>query len=91
MSQHNTQPSRSQRLIVAQLTAFTSCAALGVIFIAFVIGMLIDNALGQRGPATLCLVIVSIPITLYLMVKIALWLVRRVQPTTNESITEQEE
>lgn len=39
-----------------------------------------DNLLGRRGPATICLLVLSVPINTYLMVKIALALVPYLRP-----------
>lgn len=71
--------SRTKNLTFAGLSALTGCVSLFVVVIALIVGLAIDGLMGQRGPATICLVILSVPISLFLMVKIALALVGQIQ------------
>lgn len=36
--------------------------------------------MGQRGPATLCLLVLSVPLSLYIMIRMALGLVKQLPP-----------
>jgi energy-coupling factor transporter transmembrane protein EcfT len=53
-----------------------------IIFVALFIGLTIDRLLGVRGPATICLLVLSVPVSLFLMIQIALRLVRQVEPSS---------
>lgn len=46
-------------------------------------GLWLDSLMGQRGPATLCLLVLSIPISLWLMTKITLMMLQFIQPAQN--------
>ncbi len=73
-------PSRSRNLTITGITALTGCVALIVVMVALFAGLWIDSLLGRRGPATICLLVLSVPLSLYLMVRIALALVKEIQP-----------
>ena len=71
---------RRKNLTFAGLSALTGCVSLIVVVVALVVGLYIDSLLGQRGPATICLIILSVPVSLFLMVKMALGLIGQIQP-----------
>ncbi|MCA9911894.1 MAG: AtpZ/AtpI family protein [Anaerolineae bacterium] len=52
-----------------------------VVLVALFLGLWLDQRLGQRGPATILVLILSVPVSLYLMTRLALGLVRRIEPT----------
>lgn len=82
-------PSRTKNLGLAALVALTGFVSLMIIFIALFLGLWLDNQMGQRGLATICLLALSVPINLYVMVRIALGLTKRMQLpplTTYQSI-----
>ncbi len=79
MSKQDHSP-RTKNLTFAGLSALTGCVSLIVVIIALLVGLYIDSLIGQRGPATICLVILSVPVSLFLMVKIALTLIGQIQP-----------
>lgn len=56
--------------------------SLVVIMTALLLGLWLDSLLGQRGPATICLLVLSVPVSLYLMLMIALRLVKQIEPPT---------
>jgi type III secretory pathway component EscR len=72
--------SRTKNLTFAGLSALTGCVSLVIVVVALLVGLYIDSRLGQRGPATICLVTLSVPISLFVMVKIALTLIGQIQP-----------
>lgn len=80
MSEQKHSP-RTKNLTFAGLSALTGCVSLIVVVIALFVGLAIDSLLGQRGPATICLVIASVPVSLFLMLKVALTLVGQIQIT----------
>lgn len=84
MNQEKT--TRTRNLTITGITALTGCVALIVVMVALAAGLWIDNVLGRRGPATICLLVLSVPLSLYLMVWIALTLVKQIQlPTPAKS------
>ncbi len=46
---------------------------------ALVLGMVIDKLLGFRGPFTVGLVLVSAPVSLYVVIRMVLGLIKRTQ------------
>ncbi|MGB1287929.1 MAG: hypothetical protein ACPG7F_15425 [Aggregatilineales bacterium] len=78
MTQHK--PSRKRNLSVTGLIAMTGFLSLVVIMSALFIGLWLDSLIGQRGPMTVCLLVLSMPLSLYLMVTIALRLVQQIEP-----------
>jgi hypothetical protein len=76
----NKTPSRIKNLSIAGVLALTGCLTTVIALGALFIGLWIDEQIGQRGLATVSLLLCSAPISLYLMVRIALALVRRLDP-----------
>ena len=74
--------SRTRNLGITGITALTGCVSLVVIFVALLIGLTIDQMIGQQGLATICLLVLSIPVSLYLMIRMALYLVKQIPPPT---------
>jgi hypothetical protein len=56
------------------------CASLVLIFIALFVGLWLDAQFGVRGPFTIGLLLLSIPISLFAMVRIALGMIKEIQP-----------
>jgi len=83
MSEQKDTP-RTKNLSVVGLSALTGFIAVVIILAALLIGLSIDNMLGQRGPATICVVGLSMPLSLYVMVKTAFFLIKRAQFTQNK-------
>jgi hypothetical protein len=75
-------PSRTRNLGITGITALTGCVSLVVIFVALLIGLTIDQIIGRRGLATICLLVLSVPLSLYLMIQLALYLVKQIPPPT---------
>lgn len=59
--------------------AQAGCAAVVVVFAALFVGLWLDSVVGQRGLCTLGLIVSSVPLSLWLMVRIALRVVNRTQ------------
>jgi F0F1-type ATP synthase assembly protein I len=57
---------------VAGLTAQSGCLVVGVVLAAVVIGIWLDRALNTRPFITLALVLASLPVTFFLLYRIAL-------------------
>ncbi len=77
-------PSRAKNLTLVVIAAQAGCATLLIVFPALFIGLWLDAQMGQRGPFTIGLLILSVPLSLYLMVRIALGAVRRMVPRLPE-------
>jgi hypothetical protein len=73
---------RIRNLTITGITALTGCISLVVVAVALLLGLWIDSLLGRRGPATVCLLVASAPVGLYLMVRTALTLVKYIEPPT---------
>jgi len=79
--------SRIKNLTLAGISALTGCVALLVILVALFLGLWLDHQMGRRGPATILVLMLSVPVSLYLMTRMALGLVRRIDvvATTSEA------
>jgi F0F1-type ATP synthase assembly protein I len=83
---------RTPRLLseaqVAGLTAQSGCLVVGVVLAAVVIGIWLDRALNTRPVITLALVLGSLPVTIFLLYRIAMQAVSAVKqkpsPATQE-------
>lgn len=73
-------PSRIRNLSIAGISALTGFVALGVVIIALLAGLWLDGRLNGDGTAVICTLAASVPVSLFLMIRIALSLVRRIQP-----------
>lgn len=61
--------------------ALAGCFGLIFALIALFGGLWIDdNLLGRRGPVTICLLVLSVPLNTYLMIKVAFVLVPYLRP-----------
>ena len=94
MSQNNQQFDQTARVagLVGQIGCVTGFAAIIIIAVAFGIGRLLDNWLGTEGIFTVLFLLGSFPITLYVIVRISLMALKRVQPPeTTTPAPEQEQ
>lgn len=73
-------PSRIKNLGLAAIAAQAGCATLIIVFIALFFGLWLDSRLGQRGPCTFGLLILSVPVSLFIMLRIALGAINRITP-----------
>lgn len=62
---------------VVAIAAQAGCAAVLVIIVALLGGLWLDSQTGQRGVFTLILIVLSVPVSLFLMLKIALMTAKR--------------
>lgn len=77
----NQKPTRIKNLSIAGILALTGLVTIVIALGALFLGLWLDSLLGVRGPATVCLLVVSAPFSLFLMVRIALALVKRIEPS----------
>lgn len=76
-------PSRIKNVSIAGILALTGCLNILIALGALFIGLWIDRQTGQRGIATVCLVAASAPISIFLMVRLALTLVKQLEKRKN--------
>jgi hypothetical protein len=78
MSDHR--PSKGKNLAYAAMAGQAGCATIVFIFIALFVGLWLDAQFGVRGLFTIGLLLLSIPISLFAMVRIALGMVDQIKP-----------
>ena len=86
-----TEPQTSTRISnvsVAAISGAAGCFMTVMIVGALVLGMGIDKLLGFKGPFTIGLVLVSAPVSLYVVVRLVLRVVRRTQAQTTPQDTD---
>ncbi len=77
-----TEPPASTRIpniSVATIAGAAGCVLTLAIVGALVLGIVIDKLLGLRGPFTVILVLVSAPVSLYVVIRMVLSLIKRTQ------------
>lgn len=87
-------PRRIRNLGIAGIMALTGCQSLIIVMIALFIGLWLDSIIGQRGPATICLLAASVPLSLFIMIRTAMWLVQRIElpaPQRNQELVSPDE
>ena len=93
----NQQPSsRARNLTLAAAAGQAGCWTLIIVVAALFVGLALDRHFGLRGPFTIGVLLLSIPLSLFIMVRIALGSVSHIQqtPPTNsqhKSLPEPEE
>lgn len=61
------------------------CLTLVIVLIALFMGIWLDRQFSLRGPFTVGLLLLSIPISLFFMVRIALGAIKQLQPPQDQS------
>lgn len=72
-------PSRLRNLTLAGIAAQAGCWIVIVVFTALFAGLWLDAQFGQRGPFTVGLVLLSIPVTLFVVFRIVMRLIGAIQ------------
>lgn len=75
------QPRRTRNLSLSAAAGLAGCVSVIVVFTALFVGLWLDSQLGQRGPCTVGLIVASVPVSLTLMVRIALLAIKRLDPS----------
>ncbi len=75
-----------KNLGLAAVAGQAGCATLIIVFFALFLGLWLDSRLGQNGLCTFGLVILSVPLSLYVMLRIALVAINKIEfsPVSNE-------
>ncbi len=89
-------PSRIKNLGLAAVAAQAGCATLIIVFGALFIGLWVDSRMGMHGPFTFGFLILSVPFSLFIMLRIALGAINRIVPqqpqeTRPDKVSESEE
>lgn len=74
--------------LIGQIGCTTSLASIIIIAVAFAAGQLLDNYLNTRGVFTVLFLVGSFPVTLYVILRIALSTAARAQALVPDSDTE---
>ncbi len=76
----NDASARIKNFTYAALAAQGGCFTLVIIFAALLLGLWLDAQFGQRGPFTIGLLLMSVPLSLFVMVRLALRSIAQIQP-----------
>jgi len=71
---------RLKNLGIVGITALSGFVTVALVVAALIVGLWLDSLLGVRGPATICLLIASVPLSLALMIWLTLTLVKLLPP-----------
>jgi hypothetical protein len=71
---------RTQNLTYAGIAGLAGCATIAFVMVALMVGLWLDSQFGRRGPFTIGLLCLSVPISLGAMVWIALSMTKRIVP-----------
>ena len=92
VTENRARPSRPRNLSIIGIAGLAGLVTVLIVIVALVLGLWLDSLLGMRGPFTIVLVVLSVPVSLMLMVYITLTATRAVQrPQAGESATTTEE
>jgi MFS family permease len=93
MTEHD--KDRARNLGYAGIAGLAGCSTVGFVVFALLVGLWLDAQTGVRGLFTIGLLIISVPVSLLVMVWMALAMVKRIQtppsPQTREDSTYTEE
>lgn len=86
--QQNQNPSkRSRNLAYAAAAGQAGLATVVLVVMALFVGLWLDSLLGLRGPFTIGLVVLSVPLSLFMMVRVALTATRAIEPPQTSTTT----
>lgn len=91
MSKENRRITRAKNLSLASIIALIGFVSLGIVLAALFMGMWLDSQMGRRGPGIICLLVLSVPVSLFTMTRIALYLVKRIEPPTVKPLSHEKE
>ncbi|NWF68167.1 MAG: hypothetical protein HXY40_03700 [Chloroflexi bacterium] len=75
---------RIRNLAYAAIAALTGLICLVIVFTALFAGLWLDARFGVRGPFTIALLLLSVPLSVFSMLRVALWAVGKIQPQSEE-------
>jgi hypothetical protein len=83
---------RAKNLSLAAIAGQSGCATVIIIYVALIAGFWLDARLAQSGLCIFGMLVLSIPVSLYVMLKISLNAIKRITPpviTFSSSETEE--
>jgi hypothetical protein len=80
MSKEQKQSVRLTNMAFAVAASQAGCFSLVIVLIALFVGIWLDSQFQVKGPFTIGVLIVSVPISLFVMVRIALGSVKNIAP-----------
>ena len=86
----NKKPKQSYYAKWVGIVTLSGCLGFIIALTALVLGLWFDSLIGRRGPFTICLLVLSVPLNLYIMVKVAFALTRFLQPL-NQNLTHKDD
>jgi membrane protein implicated in regulation of membrane protease activity len=72
-------PKRIPNVSVATIAGAAGCFMIVIVVGALILGIALDRALGWRGPFTIGLVVISAPLSLYLVYRMVIKVLREMQ------------
>jgi F0F1-type ATP synthase assembly protein I len=78
-------------LALASTVSQVGCVTVAIIVGALVLGLFLDNLFGTEPVLTLALILVSIPVSLFSVVRIALSAARHIQEPPGEDVSKEGE
>jgi hypothetical protein len=78
---------RITNLALVGLAGQAGCVTLFIVFAALLIGLWLDSQFGRRGPCTIGLLVLSVPFSLYAMLRVALGTINRISPQPSQAKT----
>lgn len=82
---------RTANLGYAAVAGQAGCFTLAITLIALFIGLWLDSRFGVRGPFTIGLLVLSVPLSLFIMLRIAMGAIRRISPPRQKLKLDSEE
>jgi hypothetical protein len=71
---------RLNNLALAAIAGQAGCVTLVIVLAALFIGLWLDSQFGRRGPFTFGLLCLSVPVSLYLMLRLTIGAINRIVP-----------
>jgi hypothetical protein len=78
-------PSRARNLTISAMAGLAGFSTIVLVILALLAGLWLDSRLGVRGPCTIGLVLLSIPASLLVMLRIVLAAAKAVKPLAEPS------
>lgn len=72
---------------MATLAAQGGCFTLILVIGALLVGLWLDAQMGLKGPFTIGLLLLSVPLSLFVMVRVAMSAIQRIQPPPTQEGT----
>ena len=80
MNNERKPPTQVASIVFAVVAGQAGCLTLGIILLALFAGIWLDNHFHLKGPFTIGLLVASVPISLFFMVRIAMGAISNIKP-----------